>query len=83
MADKSNDPKVKKLVQDIQALGYQTQFGTSRQDRPNEQLWVLKGTQLRAKVSLMLANRVNTMFNGIGRNDTQVLNLVHAFSRTL
>ncbi|EPC70852.1 hypothetical protein [Lacticaseibacillus paracasei] len=80
----NTDPeRLQKLIKDIEALGYSTGYGSSNPSAPNQQLWVYKNGQLRAKVSLMLANRVNTMFNGIGRNDQPLLELLVNFSTSL
>ncbi|MEN2350949.1 hypothetical protein [Lacticaseibacillus paracasei] len=79
----ANPAKLQKLISDIEALGYSTGYGSSNPSAPKQQLWVYKNGQLRAKVSLMLANRINTMFNGIGRNDKPLLELLFNFSTSL
>ncbi|APX72462.1 hypothetical protein M5C72_04905 [Companilactobacillus allii] len=70
------------LVEDIKKLGYETGFGSSNPDRPNQQLWVYKPSNSHpiAKVSLILNCRVNTMFNGVGKNETKLLKLLVKYS---
>ena len=78
--------KVEKLVKDINNLGeYRVEYGTSNKDKPNQQLHIFKkdGSKVVAKVSLILACRVNTMFNGIGRKDAQLLEMLTKFSKSL
>ena len=77
--------KVEKLVKDINSLDeYRVEYGTSNKDKPNQQLHIFKkdGSKVIAKVSLVLACRVNTMFNGVGRKDVQLLDMLTEFSKS-
>lgn len=73
---------VEVLIENVESLGYRTEFGTSNPKRPNQQLWIYKGHSPLpiAKVSLMLDCRINTMFNGVGRDETELLKLLYEFS---
>lgn len=67
------------LIKDIENLGYDTAFGSSNPKKTNQQLWIYKpGGYPRpiAKVSLMLQCRVNTMFNGVGKNEAELLKVL-------
>lgn len=78
--------KAKKLIDEINDLGrYRVEYGTSNKDKPNQQLHIFKkdGSKVIAKVSLVLACRVNTLFNGIGRKDTKLLDLLTEFSKSI
>ena len=70
------------LIENINRLGYETGFGSSNPSKPNQQLWVYKQGNPRpiAKVSLMLNCRINTMFNGVGRNEKELLKLLYEYS---
>ncbi|AKP66329.1 hypothetical protein [Companilactobacillus ginsenosidimutans] len=70
------------LIENIENLGYRTEYGTSNTERPNQQLWVYKGHSPLpiAKVSLMLNCRINTMFNGVGRDEKELLKLLYEYS---
>ncbi|CAJ1186213.1 hypothetical protein CPEBRM1_ABPJDJAI_00870 [Companilactobacillus paralimentarius] len=70
------------LIQEINKLGYKTELASSHPDRPNQQLWVYKmdGSKPIAKVSLMLQCRVNTMFNGVGKNEAKLLKILCEYS---
>lgn len=70
------------LIQEINKLGYRTELASSHPDRPNQQLWVYKmdGSKPIAKVSLMLQCRVNTMLNGVGRNEAELLKVLYKYS---
>lgn len=70
------------LIQKINKLGYITELASSHPDRPNQQLWVYKmdGSKPIAKVSLMLQCRVNTMLNGVGKNEAELLKVLYKYS---
>ncbi|MQS43958.1 hypothetical protein [Companilactobacillus mishanensis] len=75
-------PDVRELANKIDELGYDMSFGTSNDNKPFQQLWVYKRNHHKpiAKVSLVLQCRINTMFNGIGRNDSDLLKVLYEFS---
>lgn len=81
----AREPDVTKLIKDINSLGdgYSTDFGTSNSAKPNQQLHVYKNNTTKpiAKVSLMLSCRVNTLFNGVGKNEKELLDLLVEFSK--
>lgn len=83
----AREQDVTQLINDINSLGgeYSTEFSTSNSNKPNQQLHVYKkdSTQPIAKVSLMLACRVNTLFNGVGRNEKELLDLLVEFSKKI
>lgn len=70
------------LIQEINKLGYRTELASSHPDRPYQQLWVYKMDGFRpiAKVSLILQCRVNTMFNGVGKNEAELLKILYKYS---
>ena len=70
------------LIQEINKLGYRTELASSHTDRPNQQLWIYKlGNPMPiAKVSLMLQCRINTMFNGVGKNQKELLKILYEYS---
>lgn len=84
MENKSN---VQTLKKDIEELGYFVDFGTSNPEKDQiQQLHVYKdkdSNQPIAKVSLILACRVNTMFNGVGKKQKELLRLLVNFSTSL
>jgi len=73
---------VEVLIKEIEKLGYRTGFGSSNPAKANQQLWVYKidGLQPIAKVSLMLNCRINTMLNGVGKNEAELLKLLYEYS---
>lgn len=70
------------LIENINRLGYETGFGSSNPSKPNQQLWVYKQENPRpiAKVSLMLNCRINTMFNGVGNKQKELLKVLYEYS---
>ena len=82
MTDK-NKELVQKLVTNVEALGFQTKFEAddgSESVATAQRLVVGKAGHVVAKVSLILAARVNTMFNGVGRNEIELLKVLTRFS---
>ncbi|MFL2077683.1 hypothetical protein [Marinilactibacillus psychrotolerans] len=81
---KAKDEDVQKLIDDIENLGggYTVGYGSSNSNKPKRQLIIHKDgvTIPIAKVSLMLACRVNTMSNGVSRDDKELLELLVNFS---
>lgn len=81
----AREQDVTKLINDINSLGggYSTDFGTSNSSKPNQQLHVYKNNATKpiAKVSLMLSCRVSTLFNGVGKNEKELLDLLVEFSK--
>lgn len=75
----AKDKYVQKLIEDIENLGggYTVKYGSSNSNKPKQQLFIHKQgiTTPIAKVSLMLACRVNTMFNGVGRDEKELLSV--------
>lgn len=74
--------KVAELRTNIDALGFTSKLGASNEKGPT-QVWIYKNNKLIAKVSFSLAARVNTMFNGVGRHEKDLLALLTRFSLSL
>ncbi len=80
--------KVIALKKDVEDLGYDVTFEKTNPNKPNQvqQMYVYKKGKLDkpiAKVSLMLACRVNTMFNGVGRKQKELFEVLTKFSSSL
>ena len=73
------------LIENIERLGYGVGLGTSNPKKPGQQLLVYKPGNPNpiAKVSLILQCRVNTMFNGVGRDEIELLKVLTLFSTKL
>jgi len=67
---------------EIEDLGYTVSYEATNKDKPhqNQQMFIYKNEKLIAKVSLMLACRINTMFNGVGRNEVELLKILGRLS---
>ena len=77
---------VDELIESIEALGeYRVTFGSSNPSKPSQQLIVWKKDHQKpvARMSLMLACRINTMQNGVGRSEKELLKLLVDFSMRL
>lgn len=70
------------LIQEIEKIGYRVEFSSSNPKSPNQQLTIFKGHSLLpiAKVSLVLNCRINTMFNGVGKDEKELLKLLYEYS---
>lgn len=80
----AREQDVQKLIDSIENLGmYRVKYGTSNNEKPKQQLVIYKEgvTKPIAKVSLMLACRINTMSNGVGRSEKELLELLVDFSK--
>ena len=66
------------LIENIERLGYGVGLGTSNPKKPGQQLLVYKPGNPNpiAKFSLILQCRVNTMFNGVGKNQAELLKVL-------
>lgn len=74
---------IEKLVTNVEALGFQTKFEAddgSNDINAAQRLVVGKAGHVIGKASLILAGRVNTMFNGVGRNEIELLKVLTRFS---
>lgn len=62
----------------IEQLGYETELVCSNSKKPNQvqQLHVFKNGSLISKVSLMLACRLDTMKNGVGKNELELFKIL-------
>lgn len=70
------------LINNVKQLGYRTRLGSSNPNKPNQQLWIYKQGDPRpiAEVSLILKCRINTMFNGVGKNQKELLKVLYQYS---
>lgn len=67
---------------EIEGLGYTISYEATNKDKPDQiqQMFIYRNDKLIAKVSLMLACRINTMFNGVGKNEVQLLQILGKLS---
>lgn len=82
----SNKQKsIDNAIQQIESLGYTTSLEATNPNKPNQiqQLHVYKGELLVARVSLMLACRIDTLRNGVGRNEKDLLKVLVDLSMNL
>ena len=80
--------EVVQLQKEVEDLGYVVSFERTNPNKPNQvqQMYVYKKDipdKPIAKVSLMLACRINTMFNGVGRKQKELLKVLWSFSINL
>lgn len=80
-------PDVVTLKKEVENLGYFVKFGTSNPKKEQlQQMYIYKDADFKkqvASVSLMLACRINMMFNGVGRKQIKLLNTLTEFSSNL
>ncbi len=78
----ANKNDVLNAQKEIEDLGYTVTFEATNRDKPNQiqQMYVYKNGKVIAKVSLMLACRVNTMFNGVGRDERELFRILGKLS---
>ena len=79
-----NKPSVIALKKEVEDLGYFVSFSTSNQKKDQlQQMHIFKDAEFKkqvANVSLILACRINMMFNGVGREQKKLLNTLVEFS---
>lgn len=67
-----------KIIKEIEELGYTTSIENTNPDYPDRisQLYVYKNGKRIARVSLTLACRLDTMANGVGRNELSLFKIL-------
>jgi len=81
MTDKHKE-LVQQLVTNVESLGYQVKFEGDTPEK-KQRVVVGKNGKVIAKVSIILAARVDTMFNGVGRDEIELLKVLTLFSTKL
>ncbi|WP_338217915.1 hypothetical protein [Lacticaseibacillus salsurivasis] len=81
MTDKHKE-LIQQLVTNVEALGYQVKFEGDTPEK-KQRVVVGKNGKVIAKVSIILAARVDTMFNGVGRDEIELLKVLTLFSTKL
>ncbi|WP_270235267.1 hypothetical protein [Lacticaseibacillus suilingensis] len=81
MTDKHKE-LIQQLVTNVEALGYKVKFEGDTPEK-KQRVVVGKNGKVIAKVSIILAARVDTMFNGVGRDEIELLKVLTLFSTKL
>jgi len=78
----ANKNDVLMAQKEIENLGYTVSYEATNKNKPDQiqQMFIYRNDKVIAKVSLMLACRINTMFNGVGRNEVELLKILGRLS---
>lgn len=70
---------------EIEELGYTTELVATNKKKPyqTQQMFVYKNDEPVAKVSLMVSCRINTMFNGVGKGEVELLQILGKLSMNI
>lgn len=81
----ANRSDVIRAQKEIEDLGYTVRYEATNKKKPGQiqQMFVYKDEEVIAKVSLMLACRINTMHNGVGRKEKELLKILGRLSLSI